>query len=498
MLALLAVSTPFWLFNSDQSIAKNHNTTTNTVNHGHVVTDKPNAQGVTGTIDLNSLNNEPSQDNSQASSPTKDLVKEQGSDANQGLSEPIVDLAKVKAQKESKARKLEEGKAKEQAKSEAKEKDSSKDKDAAQSEAQEQGGSKTKDIAHSEAQEQDSNKVKEQDKSARPDGQSEQSVTNKEQNEPNKQSTAPNSSNQAQDSNKITNDQSLANKDSKVVDDKSKVVTKSLEENNLQEQVIATKEELKSKDNNLTLAQKVKAITEAQTKEQKEEYHRSIEKRQEMVNAAIASIAQNSKMYLPPLISSRALVVTFSVPVANAYLSSGKDHGLDATTGATIIKHDNKVDGAMSFIAQRLSKESGADLYYITPTIAYPKNRNQLYQFALNELTDKSYPELTDDVPLNLDKYDTIYLCYPIWWDDMPAAIYSFLIKYDLSDKNIIPVCLHSGDDFANTLSTITTYEPHALIYKKGLSISTKESLNSNTINNRVRAFLSKLSCDFN
>ena len=80
----------------------------------------------------------------------------------------------------------------------------------------------------------------------------------------------------------------------------------------------------------------------------------------------------------------------------------------------------------------------------------------------------------------------------------MPAAIYSFLIKYDLSDKTIIPVCLHSGDEFANTISTITTYEPHAIIYKNGLAISTKESLNSNYINNKIRSFLSNLAVDFN
>lgn len=384
ILALVAVSTPFWLFNSDQSVVK-----TNLQQRSNVAVENTTT---TGTIDLNKI--------------------------NQDKNEEIVVVAS-KNEIPTQTQKLEEPTKKTEIKTE-----------------------KAVDIAQ-------------------------QQTTNKSQTEQ-----------------KISSD--------------SKVQTNSLQPDKLKEDILATKEELKAQEKNLTLAQKVKALTEAQTKEQKAQYQRSIEERQEMVDAAISSIAQNSTMYLPPLISSRALVVTFSVPVANAQLLANQDHGVDVTTGATLIKQEQKVEGAMAFIARNLSQEAGSDLYYITPTIIYPKTRKKLYDFALDELTDKKYPELTDDVPLDLDKYDTIYLCYPIWWDDMPAAVYSFLIKYDLSDKNIVPVCLHSGDEFASTINSIITYEPHAIVYKNGLSISTKDSLNSSYITNKIKNFLINLSTEFN
>lgn len=475
MLALVAVSTPFWLFNSTQSVVTTNKQQSNALNQEPIdaaIVDTQNSK-TTGTIELSSLeNSKDSQKASTTPSPAQASAasaqapapgQAQGSDQAKGQSSAqeaaSSSLEPVKQQGSTQI--------KEQALAQGSEQSMDKGQDLAKSQGLSQGQGHGQSHDHGQGQGQGQG----QDAKRPQESLSQKLADTREQ---------------------------IKESDANAVNKDSKVLTSSVEPSQLQEQVISSKDELKEAVKPMTLAQKVKAITEAQTKEQKAQYQRSIEERQEMVDAAIASIAQNSKMYLPPMISSRALVVTFSIPVANADLSEDQDHGIDATTGATVIKYDNKVDGVMSFIANRLNQESGADLYYITPTTQYPKKQKKLYQFALSELTDKNYPELTDDVPLHLERYDTIYLCYPIWWDDMPAAIYSFLIKYDLSDKTIIPVCLHSGDEFANTISTIITYEPHAIIYKKGLAISTKESLNSNYINNKIRSFLSNLAVDFN
>lgn len=474
MLALVAVSTPFWLFNSTQSVVATNKQQPNALNQEPIdaaIVDTQNSK-TTGTIELSSLEN--SKDSYKASTPPSPAKAQSPSKVHSPSTAPA--QASAAAPAPGKA----QGSAQEVASSSLEP-------------VKQQGSTQIKEQTLAQGTEQAMDKGQYQAKSqGRSLSQSHGQSQGKGQGQDAKRPQESLSQKLADTRKQIKeSDANAVNKD-------SKVLTSSVEPSQLQEQVISSKDELKEAVKPMTLAQKVKAITEAQTKEQKAQYQRSIEERQEMVDAAIASIAQNSKMYLPPMISSRALVVTFSVPVANADLSDDQDHGIDATTGATVIKYDNKVDGVMSFIANRLNQESGADLYYITPTTQYPKKQKKLYQFALSELTDKNYPELTDDVPLHLERYDTIYLCYPIWWDDMPAAIYSFLIKYDLSDKTIIPVCLHSGDEFANTISTITTYEPHAIIYKNGLAISTKESLNSNYINNKIRSFLSNLAVDFN
>ena len=35
----------------------------------------------------------------------------------------------------------------------------------------------------------------------------------------------------------------------------------------------------------------------------------------------------------------------------------------------------------------------------------------------------------------NMEDYDVIFLGYPIWWSDMPMAVYTFLESYDFRER---------------------------------------------------------------
>ena len=51
----------------------------------------------------------------------------------------------------------------------------------------------------------------------------------------------------------------------------------------------------------------------------------------------------------------------------------------------------------------------------------------------------------------NFSDYDTIFLGYPIWWGDMPMAVYTFLEQEDFSNKTVIPFCTHEGSGLGGT-----------------------------------------------
>lgn len=55
-----------------------------------------------------------------------------------------------------------------------------------------------------------------------------------------------------------------------------------------------------------------------------------------------------------------------------------------------------------------------------------------------------------------MDSYDVVFIGYPIWWGDMPMAVYTFLESYDFSSKTIIPFCTNAGSGLANTVQSIT------------------------------------------
>ena len=78
----------------------------------------------------------------------------------------------------------------------------------------------------------------------------------------------------------------------------------------------------------------------------------------------------------------------------------------------------------------------------------------------------------------NIDDYDTIFLGYPIWWGDMPMALYTFLDEYDLSGKTIAPFVTSGGSGLSGTPSKIEDEEPNATV-TEGLSVRDSNSENS-------------------
>lgn len=279
------------------------------------------------------------------------------------------------------------------------------------------------------------------------------------------------------------------------------------------------------------LEQEIAALVSKQSAADKKAYQEALSARKEQVDAAIATIAQNSKQYYPPLMSRRALVVFFSVPyeaqvkndaASQAALSQLLQQGAvglpplrslysdnsqeqasakapDALTGATTIYLLNDAGElephqALRFIATTLSEESGADLYEISPVTTYPTDLVALYAQALNEQLTRHYPELTDDTPIRIDEFDTIYLCYPNWWHDLPSAVYSFFNKFDLSNKLVIPICLSAGDGPALTASTFSYLAPNATLAPWRLNLSHEDCADAQKLSQKLRSFLLEIS----
>lgn len=72
-------------------------------------------------------------------------------------------------------------------------------------------------------------------------------------------------------------------------------------------------------------------------------------------------------------------------------------------------------------------------------------------------------PAITVSVD-NVEDYDTIFVGYPIWWEEVPAMIATFLESYDFAGKTIVPFCTSSSDSIDNSLHIFTELCPDATI----------------------------------
>lgn len=77
----------------------------------------------------------------------------------------------------------------------------------------------------------------------------------------------------------------------------------------------------------------------------------------------------------------------------------------------------------------------------------------------------------------NMKQYKTIVLAYPIWYDQAPKIIYTFLESYDFAGKTIIPFCTSSSSDIASSLTDLHQLAPDAKwVDGKRFEIGTKEA----------------------
>lgn len=108
--------------------------------------------------------------------------------------------------------------------------------------------------------------------------------------------------------------------------------------------------------------------------------------------------------------------------------------------------------GTTKAVAEKLQKLTGGDLVRIREKNTYTSNYSKLTQVAKKELNNNARPKITTEVR-NIRSYDVIYVGYPVWWGSTPKVVNTFLEKYNLKGKTVIPFCTSGGSDIEETLS---------------------------------------------
>lgn len=107
--------------------------------------------------------------------------------------------------------------------------------------------------------------------------------------------------------------------------------------------------------------------------------------------------------------------------------------GESAAEGSVLVAYYSH-SGNTEAVAQQIAQLTGGTLAQIQRAEEY----TDLYQEGETEILEGVRPEITVSVD-NVEDYDTVFVGYPIWWDEAPAMIATFLERYDFSGKTIIP-----------------------------------------------------------
>ena len=115
--------------------------------------------------------------------------------------------------------------------------------------------------------------------------------------------------------------------------------------------------------------------------------------------------------------------------------------------------------GTSGAAATALAEASCADLYEIVPEVPYTNDdlnwRNEQSRSSVEMKDPSSRPAISGEKIQNMDQYDVIFLCFPIWWYVAPTIINTFLESYDLHGKKIVLFATSGGSKFGKTLEKL-------------------------------------------
>ena len=128
--------------------------------------------------------------------------------------------------------------------------------------------------------------------------------------------------------------------------------------------------------------------------------------------------------------------------------------------------------GTTMNVASRLARATDSELFTIVPSDPYTSAdlnwRDKQSRSTLEAADPSCRPTISSRVE-HIEKYDTIFLGFPIGWYVAPAILNTFLESYDLAGKTVVLFATSGGSGMGRTASVLKACAPNAKIVDGGI-----------------------------
>lgn len=126
--------------------------------------------------------------------------------------------------------------------------------------------------------------------------------------------------------------------------------------------------------------------------------------------------------------------------------------------------------GNTAEVARSIAGATGGTLYEIVPKEAYSSadlDWNDKKSRSSVEMNDpKARPALKEE-GVDMVGYDVVFIGFPIWWNEAPRVVNTFIESNDLKGKMIVPFATSGGSGISNSVRTLEKTYP-ALDWNEG------------------------------
>ena len=139
--------------------------------------------------------------------------------------------------------------------------------------------------------------------------------------------------------------------------------------------------------------------------------------------------------------------------------------GLETGTNGSVLMAYFSCTGTTEGIAEGIADITGASTFRIEaeePYTAADLDYNVDCRANREQNNPKARPAIKS-MPDGLDRYDVVFLGYPIWWGEAPRIISTFLESGDFKGKTIVPFCTSHSSGLGSSDRNLHSLAPDAV-----------------------------------
>lgn len=146
--------------------------------------------------------------------------------------------------------------------------------------------------------------------------------------------------------------------------------------------------------------------------------------------------------------------------------------------------------GVTAELAKRLAKVANSDIYEIKPQISYTDadlnwmDKNSRSSVEMKDLSCR--PAIANAMP-DVQKYEVVFVGFPVWWYREPSIIDTFMEKCKWNGQKVVPFATSGGSGIGNSGENMQKLAPAAKV-EKGDKLSANAS--ETTLTNWAKKYL--------
>ena len=120
--------------------------------------------------------------------------------------------------------------------------------------------------------------------------------------------------------------------------------------------------------------------------------------------------------------------------------------------------------GTTAKAARMIAEVTGGTLYEIVPQQAYTSDDldwNDRQSRSSVEMNNPQARPALKNTKLDVATYDVIFIGYPIWWNQAPRIINTFIESYNLKGKTLVPFATSGGSGISNSVRELKRTYPN-------------------------------------